>query len=499
MQKDKSLKKKCDLGKWTIFISSIFLLSLFSGILEPGLAGFEKSYFRANFLDSLSLAHLILGTAAIAGVIFLAGSRNNKLKPVVRILGIVILAIIINLTLFRPSFYSWGVRVITGAEPSLNPFAAASYEVKDIKDYPASHLEYSQKGYLQAPANKRRLTTYPPGLVVFYRCVYLSFSSWEGLKNMSASLASLGFSEDVKPADLIADRYCSRVPAAALFSLINILALTVSLILIYFIVLELTGNDKAKAVMATGAMALVPAMTLYSVSESILFMPLPLLALYIYVRFREKTWTPYVVGLLYSAGLFFSLVLIPLILFQIILFILEDKKNVFKEIGLFAAGGLTVTILLWLIFDFNQVSMILAAIKNNNEFYKAVKRTRLLSIPMNLYEFTIMSGVGWIIALVFLSGYLFNDIDFQNIGKFKGRPLQEKIFFSSTLVFCLLVLMGSVRGEVGRNWICFMPFLLINVIGHRKCSRRLFLTCSIICGLTLITGSMILEVILNHW
>jgi len=144
--------------------------------------------------------------------------------------------------------------------------------------------------------------------------------------------------------------------------------------------------------------------------------------------------------------------------------------------------------------------MTLIAIINNKEFYLAQKRSFLLSIPFNIYEFLLLGGVSWIIFLVIYCLGKISKIKFKTVmSSLISQPFNQKLALSIFIILILLVLSGNVRGEVGRNWMGFFPLIIIPVICDNSFSKKEYYWCASISLLQLFLMAIMCEFVLAPW
>jgi hypothetical protein len=462
------------------------------------LAGYEKSYFRNGLRGFVSVALLVEGASflILIGVVPFHAKRIGFAWGLVAVAG---LSVLLNLALFRPSNDSWALRELSFTTSIQNTFSGEAFEIRSFRGYPSEHVALARRGYNAATVNRRRLTTYPPGLPMLYYVVYRATSPLDGALNR---LSKLNFRSEEEFKKAVPLEYRGNFPAAAAFSILHILAFALAVVLAGLAGWEFSGGDKTKSLMVAAAMAAIPSFTLYNVSESMLFVPLPLLALYLHAKFAERVrLTPFVLGVLYGGALFFSLAFLPLILFHMCFLILdaENWKQRFSKLLFFALGGGAAAFSQYLIFGYNSVAMVFLAISNNREFYSICSRAYHLSLPCNLYEFVLMSGVAWGVWASMAIPNAKPSAVKNWFANSEESPARDKILPLFLLVFALLILSGSVRGEVGRNWMCLMPLLVLGAVLRDSFDKRWFALCYGISAAALFAESIFLEVVFNYW
>ena len=479
--------------------STILLATLCFSVFEPGMAGYEKSLFRNGLDGFISPASLLQGVLALLSIGLLP-FHAKRFGFGWSLTALAALSIISNLALFHPSKReSWRLREVSFSSDIQNPFSGESFDIRSFSRYPSEHVALARRGYRAATVPRRRLTTYPPGLPMFYLAVS---SASAPVSAPLERLSKLDFADDAEFNRILPWEYRRRFPAAAAFSLLHIAAFVLSVILAGLAGRVLSEGDDSKGLMAAAAVAALPALTLYNVSESALFVPIPLLALWASAKFPGRRRSiPFGIGVLYGTGLLFSLVFLPLILFHALQFILDERawKGRFERLAFFACGAGAAFLLQFILFGYNPFEMIHLAISNNRVFYEMSSRSHFLSIPLNAYEFLLMSGIAWGVWASILPFHFRRGAAGRWLAEAPDLPEGEKILPLFLAVLSLLILSGSVRGEVGRNWMCLMPFLALGVVAKKSFDKRWFALCYGVAATAFIAESIFLEVVFNYW
>ncbi len=248
----------------------------------------------------------------------------------------------------------------------------------------------------------------------------------------------------------------------ALFSTVLIPFLT-SLIIypLYKISKKLYGRSVA---LRTGfSYIFIPGVVLFVPINDVFISLFPLFSFWIFIEAISRSSKKLFIlsGLLFSVGLFFSLSLLPLL----VVFVMYSvpflwRKSELVGFGFLLSGfGLLVIPVLLSFFGFNSVQVlftIMSGLPENRYYFPWVF--------YNLYDFFIFFGIG------------FSFIYFYMIGSMiKNRKLKklDLVFLGTFTMLLVLDLSGSVRGEVGRIWIPFMPFLLLPVINFVSTKKGL--------------------------
>ncbi len=207
----------------------------------------------------------------------------------------------------------------------------------------------------------------------------------------------------------------------------------------------------------------IPGVVLFIPINDVFISLFPLFSLWIFIEAISKSSKVLFIlsGLLFSVGLFFSLSLLPLLVVFVAYCIHTFWKQP-KQIGsaglFFGFGFLVIPIILSFV-GFNSVQVLFTIMSGLPE-----SRHYFPWVLYNLYDFLIFFGIGF--------GFVY----FCMIGSFiKNRNLKklDPVFLGTFIMLLVLDLSGSVRGEVGRIWIPFMPFLLLPIVNFVTAKKYL--------------------------
>jgi hypothetical protein len=154
-------------------------------------------------------------------------------------------------------------------------------------------------------------------------------------------------------------------------------------------------------------------------------------------------------GLVLSAGIMFSLTFVPIIVSYFIWLILDlvgkklAPKMVFKIGILLLIGVITIPLLSYILWHFNWYLTV------QMNVHGLPPRSYWSWLFYNPYDFFVFLGIPLLIGYIY---YAFK------------QDKKDNFYFSFLATFILLILSGSVRGEVGRIWIPFIPLVLIPVV-----------------------------------
>lgn len=252
----------------------------------------------------------------------------------------------------------------------------------------------------------------------------------------------------------------------ALFSAILIPFLVVATgVALYFVSKKLYGVKSA-----------VRTLTLYFfIPNILLFIPIndvfiaifPLFSLLLLLKAIEKKniLKSFIAGFVFSIGFYFSISLLP-ILFIILLVSLQKikfKVSAFQPlIFTYILGFLSIPAVLFFQFGFDTFRMVQVLVSGLPE-----ERKYSTWAIYNLYDFFIFTGLP--LAMIYFL-ILFRQVkaiikkDFKRV---------EVGLIAFTVMLILLNFSGSVRGETGRIWIPYVPFLLLPVV-YLLTNQKLF-------------------------
>jgi len=125
---------------------------------------------------------------------------------------------------------------------------------------------------------------------------------------------------------------------------------------------------------------------------------------------------------------------------------------------------LLLVFLLSLLLGFNPISGCARALTNSYRFYALVGRSGFISIPFNAVVFAGFTGWPWTIcfaaALFGVCRELVRGRQFR-WAAWTALPMDRQFLVLTGAMLVGLLLSGGTRGEVERNWMILMPFVLV--------------------------------------
>ncbi|HSA83289.1 MAG TPA: glycosyltransferase family 39 protein [Patescibacteria group bacterium] len=458
--------------KYFIFIAIITLLFCLSiGFdITPLLRGpapyppeWQWDYLFVNTMDKLYLPLIVTGL--LLGLFWSHETKNifKKNQPLLIVL-LIILSFLFQFSVLYFSRSGIPVLIHRIINPELNSYFTASLQISDpiyfLKNY---ETEMQQFIY--------HARSHPPGaILIFY-----------GIKQLIQPFTSfINFATTISPNHTDVKQIWNLLlpieKATAIFSAFFLPFLsTLTIVPIFKTAKKLYGEKIA--IRSSFLFIFLPSIVLFIPINDI-FLPLfSAGAFYFLVKgLQDKhTFSFLISGLILFIGTTFNLALLPLLLlfFLFALFFIQKNKlkliNYFKHGSFFALGFFLPPLLLYFFVDFNFLRLIDIILQEVPHIHTRSYTTWLF---YNVYDFLIFVGIP--LAIVFLT---------QSKQLFALRSkLFAKIdilFLAFLIMFLIVDLTGSTRGETGRIWSIFMPFLLLPAVvyltNNKKFSTNLFI------------------------
>lgn len=295
-----------------------------------------------------------------------------------------------------------------------------------------------------------RVTNIPPGAPMLYAALS---DVLDGVPALARPIQNWLIAYQCNNYELLA--YSPGLWASSLLGMLMPLWAALTALPLYGLARRFIRNDGARY--AALWWALVPAVIVFAASWSTVYPLLAVLCFWALVKGldseRGALWLV-LSGVLYGVGVFINFALIPLPLL-IGLYALADRLLV-KRCGvvpaitagvLFGVGMVLPWLAYWLVsgetfFDLLGASM---------QFHLGLDRPYLFWVGMHLWDWLLWTGVGFgVLGAVYL----------WQVRRQRATPFAA-LAGSLALAMLLLILSGTARGETGRVWLFFSPFLLI--------------------------------------
>jgi hypothetical protein len=346
---------------------------------------------------------------------------------------------------------------------------------------------------------KRRLTTYPPGLPMLHRALSIGADGNATLAECMTRLAGREMDEEVSP------RIKRNVAFAALFQM---LCTSIVPVLVFLICRQLTRSDDT-SIRIAALSAMIPSLHLFSSMEGPVLAPImlaPILAVAIGVRRKSKAWL-ITAGAIAGIAIFFSYAALPVLLLIVLFIIAGTWDGSFRtpvtSVSCWALGGACILFLGFCCFRYDAIAMMSTALGNNREFYAQGNRRYGISLLSNLAELNLLFGTPLVCAIIIgtcMTVRSFVKKTVRNrLFRFTPPTLSNSFVIATTIAFSLLILSGSVRGEAGRNLLPLMPIALACLSANRTWVHAAFPTVALLATIHLVTCSLRLETVFGFW
>ncbi len=453
--------------------------------------------------DHLAIS-LLLGIILIAAVC-------SRIPAAAKIITLLLISLTIQMLTSRPTDNSFQIRVVSNTIPFVNPFFAKGYEIADPMEYAMLHSSAAADGYYSRTPNAggRRLSTYPPGLPIMYWTIFRIsglMDSTPPLKHFKRLVSERIIDSEAMQ---IYPEGRALVGTSLICVLINIACFSFGVALCYFLALIVCGYPQ-RSLFAACMLSFIPSVNLYANASDMLLMPFSLCIALLAFSSIKYGWRYLLVadGILISAGLFLSFAFLPLLVFVLISCAIAEFQAGMKPKRLAAgfgvlAAGMSIPMIAMLFMRYDPIRMFFIAMSNNREFYAFTGRTYQNSILSNLTELTIYTGFILVPAFLFSMARTFafslKSARGDATSCAEGLPLKHIFVFSFGIVFLFIMLSGSVRGEVSRNLIMFMPFFVISAVLDESFSKKRFVVLSMIMLISSLILCAVLETTFAIW
>ncbi len=313
----------------------------------------------------------------------------------------------------------------------------------------SAHVDWAAGEWRDWPAVMARLgghmSNVPPGAPLLYRGIELLLPA-----GLAESLRRWLLPYQCHNFDLLS--YTPQQWASAVFGMLMPVWSALTVLPLYALARRFTGAD---ARLAAVGWALVPAAAAFAPSWSTVYPLISLAAFWLLARglegSRPALWL-LASGAVTGLGTVVNFALIPLPLFLGLFALLYDRRlSAARAAGLggvYAAGVLLPWALLRAaggphLFDLLPVSM---------RFHLGLDRPYWFWVGMHFWDWVLWTGAGW--AVLWLAGIA---------AWWRQRAAQPRPALGLALLLTLLALVfsGTARGETGRVWLFFSPFLLL--------------------------------------
>ncbi len=375
-----------------------------------------------QFINTLSKVWAPLICSVIIFLLYRKGEKN--------IWKFVFLFFIFQLSVLYFQRAGIGVLMHRIIDPGLNGYFSTGVGIQNLQKFLTNYNKNVLSFYQHAKGH-------PPFAVLFFYLIEQFFGLFPKLSVPLTSFSNLDI-------NVIWNNLNNASKLTALLtSLFVPLLASITIVPLYKLANILYG--KKAALISILLYIGVPAVTLFTPLNDVFLPFFTVWSLYFLVRGVEQNskCKLFFSGLIFSAGLYFSLTFLPLLLvFAVLFFAWKKQKMALGMEFSFLLGALLIPAILFLFFGLNSLEMFQTLMKG-----LPIQRSYTTWIFYNIYDFFIFCSIP--IAVLFLSNLKrsFAKIDI--------------LFWSFFAMLLLLDLSGSVRGEVGRIWLPFVPLMVL--------------------------------------
>jgi len=444
------------MNKLLLILSAILTIIFVVAValnLSPYLRGpapyFPDWQWEYNFVNTYSNIWLPILTAGIIITLF-CKFETVRNKWLIKHEGISIFIVFVLNLVFQYSLLFFNRAGVNGLlsriiNPDVNGYFSTSLTIHSIPDFLSNYNSSVLSFFMHAQGH-------PPLAILFFYWINEFFKATPFLNS---------FVENIYPSTHLISVIWMGLSAneklGALFSTFFIpLLVSLSAILLYLVAKKMYG--KVVALRTLIGFTFVPSVLLFIPINDSFISIFPLSSLLILFKALETRSRLLLTlsGIVFAIGVYFSISLLPILIIFAMFSIhkLGKKANEIIKLGLFfILGFLIIPISFWLLFRFDSIQMFQVLMQGLPE-----NRSYSTWIAYNLYDFIIFSGIPFALAYFFI----FFDQS-KLLVKKRWRKL-DFLFVSFTVMLLLVNFSGSVRGEVARIWIPFVPFYLLPII-----------------------------------
>jgi hypothetical protein len=330
----------------------------------------------------------------------------------------------------------------------------------------AAHIDWSSGAWrnwaAQVTALGGHLSNLPPGSALWY--AFLS-SAFDQFPQIAATVQRALMPFQCHNYDLLT--YTAGQWASTLFGMAMPLWAALTPTLLYAIARRIVAQNARAAVLWY---PLIPALSSFVATWNTL---LPLIATLAFLalligceRARPRIAWCILSGFITGLGWFVNFALVPLALFIGIWVLIGEwlvKRRALvqcMQIGVFYSVGLSIV---WLVFGLASGQTLFDLLAASMSFHLSLDRPYLFWLFMHPWDWLLWNGIAFGIVTIAQVAKLLRKAD---------RSAFPTVSVSLMLTILILVISGTARGETGRVWLFFAPFLLIGAAEHESASGR---------------------------
>ncbi len=431
----------------TLFVSAVIAADLLPAL--RGVAGEWQWSHNALDLIAWRLTFPIIITLALCRLSNLqphSASLRGQASPIsnlqLLIFALFALALRLSLQTLTVNNFSIIARTLNPSYFGYFPPAAAIDDLsKFLRDFTATQMQLPYY----------RLTTHPPGGVVFHWLIIqlVKIFPTQFLDPILAPrLASLpSWINNYTTPDII---------AGATASLTIPLLSSLSVIPLYHLARTLWDGRAARLTILL--YAFIPALTLFMPVFDDAFTLITSFTLYFTVNGikNQKRSQLFLAGLICGAGLFTSFGLLPLLLISNLYLLISFRavKNLIYDSVALAIGGVTVWSLAWIIFGLNPF-----VIYSNSVSEHAIlttTRSYWTWLIYNPYDILLFAGIP--ISILFLGSVI---RCCRQLFVERSPSPADHLLIAIVITFSIILISGNVRGETARIFLYLQPLIAL--------------------------------------
>lgn len=406
----------------------------------------QWGYYFVNTLHKLWLPLLLI--IAISGLYWFL--EKQPFQSIAKNERKILLLLVLFAFLFQLSviyFSRAGLNVLLGRiiNPGLSGYFTTATKISDLKQFLKDYHKDVLNYYMHARAH-------PPGGVLFYYFINKAVAFLPSLVQLTNNI--LPQREDIR---LI---WLSLKPHERLGAILSGLLMpfvsSLTLVPLYYLARLLYG---AKVALKSAFLFLfIPSVILFTPLLDVIFPLFSALTVYYLINglsFKQKQSVLFS-GVILSLGIFFGLNMLPLVLMTVLLFLLYTYlgrlplQSLCLFSLLFVTGLLFLPVVLFAAFHFNYWGVI-----KSNAISGIAPRNYLIWLVYNPYDFFVYCGIPILIGSLL---YFVQQIQLLIKAEYKKLDL---VLFATFATLIVLNISGFTRGEVGRLWLAFVPFVVL--------------------------------------
>lgn len=458
--------------KYIVFITTATLLfCLAIGFdISPFLRGpspyppeWRWPYFFVNTLNQIYPTLIITGFAIILFNFIEKKELFVKKHRRLFLLTVMILGYLFQLSILYFSRSGIGVLIHRIINPQLNGYFTASLTIHDFASFLRNYNNQVMHFIYHAKAH-------PPGAILLFYII-------NQFANLIPAVSKIANHFSPSHADvrqtwnmLLPNQKTGAVFAGFFIPFLSML----SIIPLYYSVL-LISSERAAA-RSVFLFLFIPSLVFFIPINDAFLHIFSISSFYFFLKglFNKSRSNYFLSGTILFLGVFFNLSLLPIVVFLVLYFlffiylrssqrkdatgntqrqkILADMLQAMSRGLFFLCGFLSIPAFLFFVFQFNFIQVTQTIMAHVPDIHT---RSYRIWIFYNLYDFFVFSGIPT--TLIFFLA-IKNYFLFLSNKQLKLLPI---LSISFTLMLLILNFSGSVRGETGRLWSVYMPFMTL--------------------------------------